>query len=204
MLTRPRTRVFRRPVSTASPACRSERGAVAVEAAIVSTMLFIICAGVVDLSMLFRTTYEVSSASRAGARLAAQEPLATTFARDAATQVVAAMEGMDYTRVTRIWVYRADPNSATGEPASGATCSSQCVKFTVSATGVVSAGTGSWTGRKACPGDPVAGVDPVDAVGVRVQYRHDAPIMFADNQLVQETTSMRLEQLPTTVVCTST
>ncbi len=83
----------------------------------------------------------------------------------------------------------------------------RCESFTISADAqghpVVSAGTGSWTGRKACALDPVAGVDQVDAVGVRVQYRHDAPIMFGEGHLVQETTTMRLEQLSTALVCTS-
>jgi hypothetical protein len=157
--------------------------------------------------MLFRTTYEVSSASRAGARLAAQEPLAPTFARDAAVQVATSLEGMNYGEVTKLWVYKANPSSPTGEPTSGSNCTSQCVKFTVTEDDdghpVVSAGTGSWTGRKACALDPVGGVDQVDAVGVRVQYRHDAPIMFGDGNLVQETTTMRLEQLSTALVCTS-
>jgi Flp pilus assembly protein TadG len=182
---------------------------VAVEAALVSTMLFTILAGVVDVSMLFRTTYEVSSASRAGARLAAQEPLAPTFAHDAAVQVATSMEGMDYSQVTKLWVYKANPNSPTGEPASDSNCTSgvKCVRFTLSADvaghPVVSPGTGTWTGRKACAFDPVAGVDQVDAVGVRVQYRHHAPIMFGDGHLVQETTTMRLEQLSTALVCSS-
>lgn len=203
MLSRLRHRAPCRPAATGAGLRRAERGAVAVEAAIVSTLLLTILSGVVDVSMLYRTTYEVSSASRAGARFAAQEPLATTFARDAAEQVATSLEGMDYTRITKLWVYKANPNSPTGEPASGSACSSQCVQFTVSATGVVSGGTGSWTGRKACAADPIAGVDQIDAVGVRVQYRHKAGIKFGDGKLVEETTTMRLEQLSAALVCTS-
>lgn len=197
----------RRPGPRGVWAPRAERGAVAVEAAIVSSLLLTILAGVVDVSMMFRTTYEVSSASRAGARLAAQEPLAPTFARDAAVQVATSMDGMTYSEITKLWVYKANPNSPTGEPTSGINCTSQCVKFTVSADAdghpVVSAGAGSWTGRKACAVDPIGGVDQVDAVGVRVQYRHDAPIMFGEGKLVEETTTMRLEQLSTALVCST-
>lgn len=209
MLKRSAPHFHGRTLPTGARAGRAERGVVAVEAALVSTLLFTILAGVVDVSMLFRTTYEVSSASRAGARLAAQEPLAPTFAHDAAVQVATSLEGMDYARVTKLWVYKANPSSPTGEPASDSNCTSglRCVSFTVSADAqghpVVSAGSGSWTGRKACATDPVAGVDQVDAVGVRVAYRHDAPIMFFEGQLVQETTTMRLEQLSTALVCTS-
>jgi Flp pilus assembly protein TadG len=175
---------------------RAERGAVAVEAAIVSTMLFTIAAGIVDVSMLYRTTYEVSAASRAGARLASAEPRATTFARDAAQQVAASMADMDGTRITKLWVYKANTASATGEPAT-AGCTSQCVSFTVSSAGVVSAGTGFWTGRQACAGGTV------DSVGVRVQYKHDAPIRIGENSLIEQTTVMRLEQIPATLTCVS-
>lgn len=204
MFPRPR---HRRPGPRGPRPARAERGVVAVEAAVVSTLLFTILAGVVDVSMMFRTTYEVSSASRAGARLAAQEPLAPSMARDAAVQVATSMDGMAYAEITKLWVYKANPSSLTGEPTSGSNCTSQCVKFTVSADAdghpVVSAGTGSWTGRKACAVDPVGGVDQVDAVGVRVQYRHAAPIMFGDGKLVQETTTMRLEQLSSALVCST-
>ncbi|MGL5864502.1 MAG: TadE/TadG family type IV pilus assembly protein [Dermatophilaceae bacterium] len=177
---------------------RNERGAIAIEAAFAGVLLFGILSGVIDVSVLFRTTYEVSSASRAGARLAAAQPMAPTFARDAARQVVASMEGMDYTRVTRLWVYRANPSSPTGEPASGSgACGSQCVSFTVTSTGAVSGGSGSWTGRNACAGGTI------DAVGVRVQYRNEAPITFGDDLLIEETTVMRLEQISSTQVCVS-
>ena len=188
---------------------RAERGAVAVEAAIVSTLLLTIIAGVVDVSMLFRTTYEVSSASRAGARLAAQQPLDPNLAQHAAVQVATSMDGMNYSDITKLWVYKANPNSPTGEPASDSNCTSgvKCVKFTVSADDKghpkVSDPTGSWTGRKACAVDPVGGVDQVDAVGVRVEYMHRAPIMFGDGKLVQETTTMRLEQLSSALVCST-
>ena len=131
MFSRPR---HRRPGPRGPRAAHSERGAVAIEGALVFTLLFTILAGVVDVSMLFRTTYEVSSASRAGARLAAQEPLSPDLAADAAQQVASAMDGMTYSRITKLWVYKANPNSPTGEPASDSNCTSgvKCVKFTVS------------------------------------------------------------------------
>ena len=169
----------------------------AVEAAIVSTLLFTIAVGIVDISMLFRTSYEVSSASRAGARLASAEPRAINFARDAAQQAVASMADLDGTRITKLWVYKANTASASGDPVSGNTCSSSCVQFTVDATGVVSAGSGSWTARQACAGGTV------DSVGVRVQYRNDAPIRIGENALLEETTVMRLEQIPATLTCVS-
>jgi len=171
---------------------------VAVEAAGAFLLLFIILAGVVDVSMLFRTTYEVSTASRAGARLASAEPMALNFAADAAQQVAASMSDMDGTQITKLWVYKANTTSP-GDPTSGTSCPSQCVKFTVSGTGVVTAVSGtSWLSRQACAGGTV------DSVGVRVQFRHHAPIMFGEGALVEETTVMRLEQIPATLTCVST
>lgn len=197
MLSRLRHHAPARLVSCGRPTRRAERGAVAVEAAIVSTLLFTIAVGIVDVSMLFRTSYEVSSASRAGARLASAEPRSTTFARDAAQQAAASMADLDGTRITKLWVYKANTASAVGDPVSGVTCSSSCVQFTVDAAGVVSAGTGSWTARQACAGGTV------DSVGVRVQYRNDAPIRIGENALLEETTVMRLEQIPATLTCVS-
>ncbi|MGL5929741.1 MAG: TadE/TadG family type IV pilus assembly protein, partial [Dermatophilaceae bacterium] len=178
-----------RPLGARRRPPRDERGAVSIEAAFVGVLLLVILSGVIDVSVLFRTTYEVSSASRAGARLAAAEPMAPTFARDAARQVVSSMEGMDYRRITELWVYRADPSSPTGEPVSGSgACGSQCVSFDVTPSGNVTGGLGAWSGRNACAGGNV------DAVGVRVQYRNEAPITFGDDVLIEETTVMRLEQ----------
>lgn len=173
-----------------------ERGAVAVETALVSLMLITLIAGIVDSSMLFRDGLVLATASRAGARTGASEPLASTFAVDAATQVVAAMSDLDPARVTKIWVYKA--SLTTGEPSSGASCSSFCVKFTVSASGVLSAPAGTWSGRKACGGETL------DAVGIRVEYRHPSTMgFFFDNQVITQSAVMQLEPVPSTQSCVS-
>lgn len=194
----PWSRRARAPRLGRTLARRDEQGAVAVEMGIVTMMLITILIGIIDVSWMFLTTYEVSSAARAGARTASSAPMSTTFARDAAQQVSASLNGQDYTRVTRVWVYRANPASPTGEPAAGTdVCSSQCVSFTISSSGIVSAGSGSWTGRRACAGGTV------DTVGVRVTYRNQAPVRIGQNALLTETTVMRLEQIPATLTCVS-
>ncbi len=178
------------------PRRRAERGAVAVETALMSLVLVTIMGGIIDSSMLFRDSFSVSSASRAAARTAVSEPMATTFARDAAIQAVAAMSDTDYSRITRLWVYKAD--STSGGPLSGSGCPTNCVKFTVSATGVVSSGTGSWHSRKACAGETL------DAVGVTVQYKHRSTMgMFFRDKLITEAAVMQLEPIPSTRTCVS-
>jgi len=176
---------------------RRERGAVAVETALVSLVLATILAGIIDTSMLFRDSLSVSSAARGGARTASSEPLASTFARDAAQQAVNALSDLQYTRITKLWVYKA--NASTGDPVGGwGGCSSNCVAFTVSATGTVSAGTGTWSGRNACAGSTL------DAVGVYVQYNHPSTIgVFFNNQPISEHAVMELQPIPSSATCVS-
>lgn len=174
---------------------RRERGAVAVETALVSLLLITIMAGIIDSSMLFRDGMVLATASRAGARTGASEPLAATFAADTAQQAVAAMSDLDLTRVTKIWVYKA--SLTTGPPVS---CSSDCVQFTVSASGTLSSPIGTWGGRFACGGL----VRPLDAVGVLVEYRHPSTMgFFFANRVLKEYAVMQLEPIPSTKSCVS-
>ncbi len=144
---RPRPRPSR--LRTTPPAqVRDERGAVALEAAIVFLFLFFILAGVIDTSMFFKDTYSVSSAARAGARTASADPLAANFARNTAGQVAGTLTDLDWTRVVDIWVYKANPT--TGATMTGSTCAAQCVRFTMTGPGTTSLGAGSWGGRNAC------------------------------------------------------
>ncbi len=70
--------------------------------------------------------------------------------------------------------------------------------MTLDANGDVYGVTGSWVGRSACSGGTV------DPVGVMVEYRNDALFKFLDDSLIANQTVMRLEPLPSTLVCTST
>jgi hypothetical protein len=169
---------------------------VAVETALMSMLLLTLMAGVVDTSMLFRDSLAVASSSRAGARTGSSEPMAPSFATDAAQQAANAMSDLDLSRVPKIWVFKAD--LATGAPASGWACSSDCVKFTVSAAGTLSSPSGSWTHRNACSGSSL------DAVGVFVEYRHPSTLgFFFDNTQMQETAIMQLEPIPSSQPCVS-
>lgn len=172
-----------------------ERGAVAVETALMSMVLVMILGGVIDTSMLFRDSLAVASATRAAARTGASEPLAATFASDVATQAVDAMSDLDYTRIAQLWVYKADV--ASGAPASGWGCASNCFKFTVSASGTLSSPTGSWSARRAC-------ADSMEALGVYVEYRHPSTIgMFFDGQRIRDNAIMQFEPVPSSTTCVS-
>ena len=137
----------------------------------------------------------VSSASRAGARIASSEPVASTFATDAATQVAAALSNIEKSAVTNIWVYSSLDD---GTPEGGSTCSSKCFKFTLSPTGVLSGPSGGWSFRMACTGTAL------DKVGVSVEYTHKSAVGFLfEGKKIKEFTTMQLEPIPSTSPCKS-
>jgi hypothetical protein len=173
-----------------------ERGAIAVETALVSLLLVTIMSGVIEASMLFKDSYSISSAARGGARLGSSEPVASTFAQDTAGQVANALRDLDPTRVQAIWVYKA--SQTTGLPTSGTSCTSSCLKYTLNSSGAPVLSSGSWTGRSACAGGTV------DAVGVYVEYRHRSLFgRFFNNQIIAERAIMSLEALPSSTACVS-
>lgn len=173
-----------------SPRQQRERGAVAVETALVSLLLVTILYGIVETSFLFRDGLVVSSASRAGARMAASLPRNTTFAGMAKDQVKDAMSGMNMAKVTDVWIYRA--NLTTGMPPSGGftTCSGNCIRYVWNGTdlAVASSNTGSWTAsqQNACQGSQ-------DAVGVYVKYSYPSRVGLFNGKTISEQTVMRLE-----------
>ena len=76
----------RRTWGAAAPR-RTERGAVAVEAAIITPLLVALAFGIIEFGLLLKDDLGVTSSVRAGARMASAEPRAATFAQDAADQV---------------------------------------------------------------------------------------------------------------------
>ncbi len=194
---------MRRPVITNRRS--NERGAVAVETALVSLLLVTMVYGLVETSFLIKDWLSVSTSARAGARMASSEPRVSSgtnqaaYADDAVLQVVNGMGTLDKARVTKIWVYRA--NQTTGKPDSGSyTSCTTCVRYTYkAATQKFTADYVGWQAseQNACVADAAH-----DAVGVYVEYTHKAVLgMFFDNYKVAESTVMSLEPIPTTVQC---
>ena len=173
-----------------------DSGAVAVETALVATLLLILIFGIVESSFLFKDWLTVSAAARAGARMGSSEPRATgltlprAFADDSAAQVTNAMSGLDPANLQEVWVYQAA--YATGLPVSGASCTANCVKYNwpTGATKLTYL-SGSWpaTSQNACAGDPNR-----DAIGVYVKYKHTSPLgFFFKNFMVSESAVMWIE-----------
>ena len=180
--------------------CRrsGERGAVAVEAALVTPIFLLLIVGIIEFGMVFKDSLAVSSSVRAGARIASAEPRVATFATDAVQQVAREGSAMDMSSVKKMWVYKA---AADGTPVGGSgtfdSCSA-CVKFTWNGTQFVQqSATWSATQQNACQGDPAR-----ESVGIYLELDHAAitGLLFKHLTLAEHTV-MNLEPIPTTTGC---
>jgi hypothetical protein len=186
--------MFKRVRARLRAARQSDRGVAAIEAAIVIPVFVMLVIGVVEFGLAFKDKLAVTSAVRAGARIASAEPRYANFATDAAGQVAREGGALDMTQVTSLWVYQAD---ATGHPmgAGGGfgSCSTNCIKFSWSASSnafVVSSGSWPPASQNACQGSQ-------DSVGVYLSFNHAAVthVFFSSLNLTSYTV-MRFEPIP--------
>lgn len=166
----------------------AQRGSVAVEAAVVTPVLLLIFLGILEFGLAYKDQLAVTSAVRAGARIASAEPRIATFAQDAAAAVAREGAALDLTKVTALWVYQAD---GSGDPP--ASCVSDCIAFSYDAssqTFVQSGGSWAYTSQNACVGEQ-------DSVGVYLSYQHPAATDVFFRTITETShTVMRLEPIP--------
>lgn len=187
----------RAPAAVSSRASRRRRegGASLIEAAIVAPVILFIVLAMVEIAFTFRSASITTSASRAGARVAASTyGSTTTQAQRDATQLAVTAAAEDalndlrsQAKPVRLIMYEAD---AAGLPASGslASCTSSCVEFLWDATaGTFVKNGGNWANPDNC------GV-VLDRVGIYIEVEHKAfsPVLSATFD-VDERTVMRLE-----------
>lgn len=179
--------------TAAAPNANSERGAVAVEAALILPFLVLLFLGTVDVTLLFRDHVSATSLTRSGARVAASLPRfgtidstfghsgtgdSSSFAQSAADAMQRAGSALPKNAIDYIWVYSADED---GEPTgvcptidSGGNVvngnAPSCVLYRwVDANSRFTYRGGRWDpeGINSCLGDPDA-----QSVGVRLQATH--------------------------------
>jgi Flp pilus assembly protein TadG len=92
---------------------RRERGAAAVEMALVLPLLILLLGGIIDFGRAFMTEVILTNAAREGSRMALIDRDATTAASSIDTRATAAANGIDTVTVT--------PTPSDGCSASGAT-----------------------------------------------------------------------------------
>ncbi len=194
----------------------SQRGAVAVEAALVTPMLIMLLLGIVEMTLLLRDHVAVSSAVRAGARIASaaadagpgvcetgpEAPPCTPTSSPALAQAAAdsiQREGsaMPKNSIEFILVYKANDKGypgANGVSAMPTSCSgiASCVRFVWrDSAQAFRYAEGAWDSKSinAC-------VNESDALGVYMKARHKFLTgVFGDGMDVRDRTVMKFEPL---------
>jgi hypothetical protein len=183
---------------------RGEKGAVAIEAAILTPLILLILFGIIEFGMLFKDWLAVTSSVRAGTRMASAEPRITTFAQDAADQVAKEATALDMGNVQELWVYKAQTSgSNAGYPVGGDSAFSGCtvcLKFHWNpGTKKFVAYSNTWSAmtQNACQGDAAH-----DSIGLYLKIVHPGVTgLIFGNMTIKEHSVMSLEPIPTTKTC---
>jgi hypothetical protein len=175
-----------------------ERGAVAVEAALVTPLLFLLVFGIIEFGFVFKDWLGASSAVRAGARIASAEPRQADFAQDAANQVAREGAALDLARTRDLWVYKANGDGYPMDSGNSfGSCDTKCVHFdwkpgSDGGKGHFAPTSGSWASsdQDACQGGQ-------DDVGVYLAVNRPAVTgLFFGHLTLTSHTVMRLEPVP--------
>jgi hypothetical protein len=194
---------------------RSERGAVVVEAALVTPLLLILLLGIIEMALLMKDDVALTSAVRTGGRTAsanaglgpggvneggdcvapcspANVPM---FAQVAANAIARAGSAMPKNSIQELWVYKANNKGYPGNDDSTSwTCGANCVKFKWVDNKGFRYVSGTWISStvNAC-----ANNSP-DAVGIYMKVKHDFLTGFFTNSVMIEDHSVfAFEPLPT-------
>ncbi|MBV9832101.1 MAG: pilus assembly protein [Marmoricola sp.] len=185
---------------------RSDRGAVAVEAALVTPILMLLVFGIIEMSLLMRDAAGVNNQVRAGARIAATEAGAglssannPALAVDAVTAIQNAGSSMPLDSVNWVLVYQANqygyPMPTSNQ--TSMTCTTNCIKYVWNAGSnafVRQSGTWDTSQINACVNDANR-----QSVGVAMSARHTwITGLFGSGVDVPARLMMQFEPLPAT------
>jgi hypothetical protein len=183
----------------------SERGAAAVEAAIVTPVVMALIFGIVELGSVFKDYLAVAGAVRSGVRIASANPRTSTFAQVAANTVAQTGGVMNFNDVQQLWVYKValTSNKPIGyTDFSGCTV---CVKFhwdTGTNAFVPILGSENWpsSSQNACSASGPGG--PPDRIGVYLQLKHYAFTGFIFSSVnISDASILTLEPIPLLTGC---
>lgn len=206
---------------------RDERGAAAVEAALITPILVLLVFGIIEFSFVLRDYQVVSSDVRAGARIASTgagagpgtcdtytgAPPCTPASSPALAQAAAdaiQREGsaMPVNSINYILVYKANAQGypgADGNTTMPSSCAStaNCVKFTWQASANAGAGAfrytdGSWNSASISACFPGNATNPLNRVGVAMNATHKMMTgLFGSTVTLSDHAAFDFEPLPT-------
>jgi hypothetical protein len=199
---------------------RADEGAAAVEFALVSLLLITLFLGIIEFSLILRDKVAVTSAVRAGGRIASAEPRLAGYADpatntpatitglvpDAVKAVSTGATGVPKGSIAEVWVFQAN---ADGYPLSGnfTTCGTNCVRYTYNksriwtdpstgqqVTGGFTLVSGSWAASSinACAGQQ-------QSVGIYLKVNHAYLFgLFGSGTIgINDSATFRFEPIPT-------
>lgn len=198
---------------------RSERGAVVVEAALVTPLLMALILGIIEMALLMKDDVALTSAVRNGGRIASANAAAgpggvneggdcvspcspanaPMFAQLAANAIQSAGTALPRDSIQELWIYKANDKGFPGANGSTAmTCSTNCVKYKwVPAKDQFRYYSGSWTSStvNACANSTAP---PIDVLGVYMLARHDfVSGFFGKSVNIEDHAVFTFEPLPT-------
>lgn len=184
-----------------------ERGASAVEAALVTPVVMALLFGIVEMGFLFKDYLAVAGAVRSGVRIASASPRTGTFAQATANKVARTGGAMNMKDVEALWVYKVDPLYPAADRPVGYTDFSNCtvcVKFQWdTGTKLFVKTSDNWpaSSQNACSSSSIGG--PPDRIGVFLKIRHDpiTGLVFGDSIHVSEASILSLEPMPVSGGC---
>jgi len=147
---------------------RGERGAVAVEFALLLPLLAVLTFGLIEFSSAYHDKSALADAARSGARIGSAEPITSSYATDVASAVDAAVTSLPSDSPQELWVYKANAAGYPGSSSSFTSCSTDCIKYTWN-KGSKSFGSpqGGWpaSSHQVC-------TQPYDEIGVYLKAKH--------------------------------
>jgi hypothetical protein len=196
---------------------RSERGAVVVEAALVTPLLMALVLGIIEMALLMKDDVALTSAVRNGGRIASANAgagpggiaaddgsclspcspaNAPMFAQMAANAIQTAGGALPKDSIQELWIYKANDKGYPGSDGSTSmVCGTNCVKYKwMPAKDQFRYFSGSWasTTVNAC-----ANNNP-DSIGVYMKAKHDfVSGFFSDFIVIDDHAVFTFEPLPT-------
>ena len=181
-----------------------DRGASAVEAAIVTPVIMVLLFGIIELGFVFKDYLAVAGAVRAGVRTASANPRTANFAQVAANKVAQTGGAMNFSDVQQLWVFKVDPTTNQTIGFSNYSDCNYCVKFrwdsgTKAFVPITGGDTWPSTSQNACS---LSIGGPLDRIGVYLKLKHDPFTgLVLQTIYISEASILSLEPMPASSGC---
>lgn len=176
---------------------RREGGAAAVEAAIVTPFFLLLILGIVEFGVFFKDYLSVSSAVKAGVRIASAEPRQSQMSQDAVNALASEGAAIDKQRILELWVYKANTGDKYPSGASSFSNCTTCIKYRWNGS-TFAAFYSNWPAstQVACANATA------DRVGVYMKVQHNAVTRLVYSSFTFEQSDvLRFEPMPSSQGC---